>query len=164
MLCNYHESMWVKDFIFENLVPLPIFFFPSFFTDRKTMDFPASHLNVDRVSVNLLHRKLTDNNDVRLTFAMKGEVFYQIFSENCCTFQMIGLFTSWVWVLDYDSPPNFSEHDTDYSPTCLGQTWIPWTHSISPAESLFISFQNLHFLWTSSKIQHGFFELFTIAH
>ena len=45
------------------------------------MDFPASHLNVDRVSVNLLHRKLTDNNDVRLTFAMKGEVFYQIFQR-----------------------------------------------------------------------------------
>ncbi|GFR83105.1 endoplasmic reticulum metallopeptidase 1-like [Elysia marginata] len=46
---------------------------------RKTIDFPASHLNVDRVSIKLVERQALGRDLVKLSFAMKGPSHVTIF-------------------------------------------------------------------------------------
>lgn len=46
---------------------------------QKTMDFPASHLNLERVNINLVKRQVLGGDAVRLHFAMRGPTHVTIF-------------------------------------------------------------------------------------
>ena len=74
---------------------------------------------------------------------------------------------TWLWSCEIYQIQKGKKKKTKKKPTvrtCFGQTQIPQTHCISPAQFLFISFKNLLFQHTSLKSQHGFFKLFTLVH